>query len=165
MISAIWLGLTVMGAHGATLLENAVCARAESDLLLARDLDKQGDEKAIQALFRAGSIQNLNGVEVTEVEDKYIGGGILALIRVVGTVDFYYVDLGNLVQSAAEQKAEARAKAQAASEKNNAAKLLKSQRSGKPSRQKDSCSEFGTSGAGKKASDAAYRALFTPKDS
>lgn len=164
MISAIWLGLTVMGAHGATLLENAVCARAESDLLLARDLDKQGDEKAIQALFRAGSIQNLNGVEVTEVEDKYIGGGILALIRVVGTVDFYYVDLGNLVQSAAEQKAEARAKAQAASEKQRSQVAeVAAQRETEQAR--IAAASLEQAAQEKEASDAAYRALFTPKDS
>jgi hypothetical protein len=75
----------------------------EVNLLFAHSLIKDGDEKAVQAMFTKGLIQNLNGVEIVRAGefDEY---GIV-IIRVVGTVDFYYVADVCIVKSEAEEKA------------------------------------------------------------
>jgi hypothetical protein len=97
--------MTAIGAHGATLVENAICAASEENLLLARSLIQEGDEKALQVLFQKGLIRNLYGVEITRISETYDEYGIV-MIRVVGTVDFYYTRVGNIFKSKAEIQAE-----------------------------------------------------------
>jgi hypothetical protein len=117
LAAAVGLVMTVIGGRGATLIENAICASSEDNLIFASNLIKEGDEKAVQVLFQKGLIRNLNGVEVTRMsEDKY---GI-AIIRVVGTVDFYYVSVANIVKSKTELAADAARVAQSEQDDENA---------------------------------------------
>jgi hypothetical protein len=112
LAAMIGLAMTVVGAQGATIRENAMCGISEDAVVVAVNSFDEGDQKALQILVDQGKVFNLNGIEVTQTGGELDDYGIVA-VRVTGTLDVYYVCAGNVIEPARPDAQAAQDKARA----------------------------------------------------